>query len=96
MLFKYVPLRTRRSLLLYKVYGNSAFLILNRTLLMPFWLSADDVLQIPEGNTYNVRVSCFVNFLSIGLHLHIPYASASSSSFTHVLMHFKFSFIKEQ
>ena len=27
--FKDVPLRTRRALLLYKVYGNSALLVLN-------------------------------------------------------------------
>ena len=32
-LYDNVPLRTRRVLLLYKVYGNSAFLVLNGTLL---------------------------------------------------------------
>ena len=32
-LFKDVPLRTRRGLLLYKVYGNSALLVLNGILL---------------------------------------------------------------
>ena len=31
MMFKHVPLRTRRALSLYKVYGNSALLVLNRT-----------------------------------------------------------------
>ena len=31
MLFKDVPLRTRRGLLLYKVYGDSALLVLNGT-----------------------------------------------------------------
>ena len=31
MLFKDVPLRTRMALSLYKVYGDSALLLLNRT-----------------------------------------------------------------
>ena len=48
-IFKDVPLRTRRALSLYKVYGNSALLVLNRTSLniivtAPFWLSPDDVI----------------------------------------------------
>ena len=34
MQFKDVPLRTRRALLLYKVYGNSALLVLNGTSLI--------------------------------------------------------------
>ena len=33
MLFKDVPLRTRRALSLYKVYGDSALLVLDGTLL---------------------------------------------------------------
>ena len=32
--FKDVPLRTRRALLLYKVYGDSALLVLNGTSLI--------------------------------------------------------------
>ena len=46
---KDVPLRTRRALLLYKVYGNSALLVLNGTSLIalaPFWLSADKISNI--------------------------------------------------
>ena len=45
MQVKDVPSRTKRALSLYKVYGDSALLVLNGTLLniiMPFWLSADD------------------------------------------------------
>ena len=41
---KYVPLRTRRALSMFK---DSALLVLNGTLLMPFWLSGDDVFLNP-------------------------------------------------
>ena len=38
-LFNSVPLRTRRALSPFKVYGISALLVLNRT--MPFWFSTE-------------------------------------------------------
>ena len=42
MPFNDVPLRTRRAILLLKVYGDSALMVLNKTLskqhyIMPFW-----------------------------------------------------------
>ena len=40
MLFKDVPLRTRRALSLYKVYGDSALLVLCGTLLNSIFLPA--------------------------------------------------------
>ena len=48
MQFKDIPLRTRRALSLYKVYGDNAFLVLNGILsvLMPFWLSADNIALV--------------------------------------------------
>ena len=48
MMYKDVPLRTRRVLSLYKVYGDSAILVLNgtsRTALPPFWLSAYNIIM---------------------------------------------------
>ena len=40
-----VPLRNRRGLSLYKVYGDSALLVLNGTSLMPFWFSANGMYR---------------------------------------------------
>ena len=50
-----VPLRTRRALLLYKVYGNSTLLVLNGNkycwiVLTPFWLSADNIWRVSSQN----------------------------------------------
>ena len=46
-IFKDVLLRTRRALVLYNVYGDSALLVLNRTslnlVIAPFWLSTDNM-----------------------------------------------------
>ena len=47
--FKDIPLRTRRALSLYKVYGNSALLVLTEHLwteITPFWLSTDNMLYV--------------------------------------------------
>ena len=47
MPFNTIPLRTRRVLSLYKVYGISALLVLNRiSALMPFWCSTDNIIRI--------------------------------------------------
>ena len=44
MLFKDVPLRTKRGVIaVYKIYGNRAFLILIGTALTPFWHSANNM-----------------------------------------------------
>ena len=51
ILFKDVPLRTRRALLMYKVYGESALLVSTEhhwTALTPFWLTVDDIQGGPE------------------------------------------------
>ena len=48
---KDVPLRTRRALLLYKVYGDSALWFSTEHLwsaVTPFWLSADDMYAYGE------------------------------------------------
>ena len=42
-LFNNVPLRTRRALSLYKVYGDNALLVLSRTARTPFRFLADDM-----------------------------------------------------
>ena len=47
-LFKDVPLRTRRVLLLYKVYGDSALLVLNGTS-----LNRDSALLVLNGTSLN-------------------------------------------
>ena len=53
-----VPLRTRRGLLLYKVYGDSALLVLNGTALMPLWLSVDDMLN-PSSLEPSISITVF-------------------------------------
>ena len=65
MLFKDVPLRTRRVLTLYKVYGIVPFWFSMeqcRRALMPFQLSANDML-IEERNLF---LSFFLFFLGGG------------------------------
>ena len=60
---------TRRALLLYKVYGDSTLLVLNGTLLTPFWLSADDVfivLALCKEMLILIQMLCVI--LSIALH----------------------------
>ena len=47
-MFKDVPLRTRRGLLLYKVYSNSALLVLNGTS-----LNGDSTLLVLNGTSLN-------------------------------------------
>ena len=50
MAFRYIPFRTRRALLLYKVNRVSALLVLNGTSVdmfyTPLWLSTDEIGSI--------------------------------------------------
>ena len=51
-IFKDVPLRTRRGLSLYNVYGNSTLLVFNGTSLKKkasFWLLTDDIFGKERG-----------------------------------------------
>ena len=64
MLFNDFPLRARRALLLYKVYGDSALLVLNGTLLNSngalMVLSRRHVLCTVYYVTCSVHVQCMV------------------------------------
>ena len=62
MLFNAIPMRTRRVLSLYKVYGISALLVLNRiSALMPFWCSTDNIIRIKPCSQGDAASTMIVN-----------------------------------